>query len=305
MILTYTASENDEGRKVYGVLRRELTISSTLVRRLKNSDGIKVNGLSAFTTRLLRPGDMLTVDIDSAEPPGDIVPEPGELDIIYEDEGLLAVNKPEGIIIHPTHSRYTGTLANYVAAYLNGPCHAVNRLDRDTSGVVLFSKNGYMKDRTIKALSAESSEKEYLALVLGRPDSDFGRIDMPIKRAREGDILRVVSPDGQNAVTNYELIASGEIEGYTVSALRLVLETGRTHQIRVHCLYSGFPLLGDSLYFTEASKAASGALDIRTQALHARRLVFNEPISGALLELTAELHREKMKKIFENLGKCS
>lgn len=133
--------------------------------------------------------------------PSDIVPENGTLEILYENEGLLAVNKPAGILVHPSRARYLGTLSNYVAGYLEkeygfGCCHAVNRLDRDTSGVVLFAKNSHYKDLAAKALKEETASKEYLALVLGTVEPDKGTVSMPIRRLREGDMRRIVSPDG-------------------------------------------------------------------------------------------------------------
>jgi 23S rRNA pseudouridine1911/1915/1917 synthase len=220
------------------------------------------------------------------------VPEAGGLDILYEDAGLLAVNKPSGVLTHPSRSRYTGTLANHAAGYLekttgDGRCHAVNRLDRDTSGIVLFAKNSYMKARASEALSAPNAKKEYLALVFGAMEPGSGTIDLPIKRLREEDMLRVAAADGQRAVTHYETVGNGYGPSGTVSLLLLSLETGRTHQIRVHCLALGHPVLGDHLYCTEESGELSARLGILTSALHARRLAFVEPVSHRPLVIEA------------------
>ena len=268
-------------------------ISETMTRRLKQAGAIFVDGKPAFTDRLVEDGETLTVDIAAAEPPCEIVPETGDLDILHEDAMLLAVNKPSGVITHPSRSRYTGTLANFVAGYLaetsgDGRCHAVNRLDRDTSGVVLFAKNSYMKARAGEALSAPGAEKSYIALVAGIPDEPQAAIDLPIRRLREGDMLRVIAPDGQRAVTHYETISVLRLPEGDISLLRLRLDTGRTHQIRVHCLALGHPVLGDILYATDASRALSGCLGIATQALHAARLSFTEPIAGQNLTLAAK-----------------
>ncbi len=292
MILTYKANESDSGRKVYSIMRRELHISAALTRRLKQAGAIFLNGLPAFTDRLVSPGDTLTIDIAAAEPPCDNIPEEGGLDILYEDNGLLAVNKPPGMLTHPSRAKNTGTLANIVAGYLlktagDGCCHAVNRLDRDTSGVVLFAKNSHMKARASSALSLPDAEKEYLALVCGAMDAPSGVIDKPIRRLTEGDMLRVTAPDGQRAVTHYETIGTAVFREWTVSLLRLRLETGRTHQIRVHMHDAGHPILGDLLYATEESRASAEALIIASQTLHARRLSFTEPVSGRRLDLTA------------------
>ena len=306
MILSYTVPESGEGRKVYSILRREFDASAALVRRLKQCGGVCVNGQPAYTIHRLSPGDVVTADISAAEPPCDIAPEDGPLDIIYEDDGLIAVNKPAGIIVHPSRARFTGTEANYVAGYLlkkgEPPvCHAVNRIDRDTSGVVLYSKSSYMKARASRAL-ADSGRKEYLALVCGVPPESSGTIDLPIKRLTEGDMFRAVAPDGQRAVTHYELLGTAKAAGGDVSLLRFRLETGRTHQIRVHCLALGMPVLGDGLYHSEESRSLSSALGLTAQQLHAHRLGFTEPLSGRALDLTAEITRKDMEDIIETLG---
>ncbi|NLA86991.1 MAG: RluA family pseudouridine synthase [Clostridiales bacterium] len=292
MILRYDVKESDSGRKVYSIMRRDLVISAALTRRLKQVDAISLNGQPVFTDRLVSPGDTVTVDIAAAEPACDNIPETGTLDILYEDEGLIAVNKQPGMLTHPSRARYTGTLANIVAGYLkettgNGCCHAVNRLDRDTSGVVLFAKNSHMKARASKALAAADSDKEYIALVLGVLDAPAGTINRPIRRQCEGEMRRITAPDGQRAVTHYETVGTAYSQGNEVSLLRLRLETGRTHQIRVHMHDAGHPVLGDILYNTDKSRSLSEILEISTQALHARRLAFTDPVSGGCIELTA------------------
>jgi 23S rRNA pseudouridine1911/1915/1917 synthase len=301
MILTYTVPEGAPV-KVYTALRRELGLSSSLVRRMKVTGGILLDGAPVHTTAEALPGSVVSADVTAAEPDCGIVPQDGDVDILYEDEGLLAANKPAGLLVHPSPTRYTGTLANFIAGYLartggDGRCHAVNRLDRDTSGVVLFAKNAYMKERAADALSEPDAGKEYAALVCGCPSEPSGVIDVPIRRLEAGNLLRVPDPDGQRAVTEYEVADSRE----GVSLLRLRLRTGRTHQIRVHCLYLGIPLLGDCLYFTDASRAMSEALGISAQALHARHLRFREPLSGRQLELEAPLLRQDMQKLVAQL----
>lgn len=292
MVLKYDVKESDSGRKIQSIMRRELDISAALTRRLKQVNGILLNGQPVYTDRIVASGETVEIDITAAEMASDVVPEQGALQILYEDAGLIAVSKPSGMITHPSRAKYTGTLANIVAGYLqettgDGRSHAVNRLDRDTSGVVLFAKNSHMKARAAEALAAPDAEKEYLALIHGVMDAPSGTIDMPIKRQSEGDMLRIPAPDGQRAVTHYETINTAIAEGYSVSLLRLHLETGRTHQIRVHCHAVGHPILGDILYYTDASRTLSLALGIHAQALHARSLSFTEPVSGTPLNLTA------------------
>lgn len=301
MILKFTVPDGPD-RKVYTVLRRELGLSAGMVRRLKLADGIAVNGESAFTDRMMHPGDVLTADVSSCEEPPDIVPERGALDIIYEDEGLIGVNKAPGVIVHPTHSRYTGTLANFAAGYMmdkyeNASVHPVNRLDRDTSGVVLFAKNSYMMAAASEALREGGAVKRYTATVLGKMPEESGVIDRPIKRCGEGELKRTVSPDGKPAVTRYRTLAVYEEAEYSLSLLSLELETGRTHQIRVHCASCGCPLLGDCLYHTAASLAVSEKLGITRQLLHAEYLTFKNPVGGERLELYAPVMRGDMQKI--------
>jgi 23S rRNA pseudouridine1911/1915/1917 synthase len=292
VILTYTAREEDAGRKVYSVLRREMRISQSLARRLKRCGAIYVGGEAVFTDYILAPSDVVRVDVTAGEEPSGNVPERGEIEILFENAGLLAVNKPAGVITHPSFARYTGTLANFVTGCLRDKgegetCHAVNRLDRDTSGVVLFAKNGYMKALASEALMQNDARKEYCALVYGAPEPLSGTVDKPIKRQRERDMLRITAEDGQRAVTHYETLGVYQFEKRRVSLLRLQLETGRTHQIRVHALALGSPILGDGLYYTDASREASSELGIATQALHAVRLCFTEPLSGKPIEIVA------------------
>ncbi|MCL2366082.1 MAG: RluA family pseudouridine synthase [Oscillospiraceae bacterium] len=329
MLLKFYVEEKDRDKTVHSVLRRDLKVSATMLRRLKLADVIHVSGKSVFTNYKLSPGETLEVDIGGAEQPCDNLPEYGALEMLFENEGLLAVNKPSGVLVHPSRSRNTGTLSNFVAGYISGmkdddvlcatppmgtqmACHAVNRLDRDTSGVVLFAKNSYMKDLASKALSASEARREYLALVYGKMP-ECGTIDAPIKRFEERNLLRVVAPDGQRAVTHFETLevfdivdgnesASPSEQGYVAGALmipaikgvssavslvRFRLETGRTHQIRVHGLHIGHPILGDKLYCTNESMATSQMLGVETQALHAQLLALTEPLSGAYMEITA------------------
>lgn len=299
MILSYTAVQEDAGRKVYSVLRRELALSSSMVRSLKHTGGLCVDGQEAFTDHLLRPGETVTADVSRAEPPCDVIPQDGELEILWEDDGLLAVNKAPGVLVHPSHARNTDTLANFVCGYLRASdalcgCHAVGRLDRDTSGAVLFAKNSYMMFR----LSKRIENKTYLAAVCGCPPEERGVIDLPIRRRSPEDMARIVAPDGQRAVTHYELLRSFETFSETVSLLRLRLETGRTHQIRVHCLELGMPLLGDVLYATDRSRALSEKLQITAQTLHASGFSFVHPLTGERVEITAPLRRVDMLSLF-------
>lgn len=300
MELRHIATEKDEGRELLRVLRGDMALSANLIRKLKRRGGIFVNSRPAYTNHRLSCGDLVTCRTDVAEDASGIVPEHGEVDIIFEDEWLLAVNKPSGQLSHPSRAQYMGTLANYVSGYLGGVCHAVNRLDRDTSGVVLFAKSSHAKARAAQSMGADS-EKEYLALAYGSFESRQGTIDAPIKRLRERDMRRGVCQDGERAITHYSVIGEHLCSGRPITTLKLELETGRTHQIRVHCEHLGHPLIGDVLYFTSESRALSEKLGISAQALHAARLCLEHPFTGGRLELTCLLKRTDLLLYFKNI----
>ncbi|MDD6188803.1 MAG: RluA family pseudouridine synthase [Clostridiales bacterium] len=274
-------SANDAGRVLKYVLRDRLCLSSTLLRRVKAEGDVLLNGKSVFVNVSVNEGD--TVELCFPEEEADFPAEDGPLSILWEDRHFLAVDKPAGMLTHPSHSRYTGTLANYALSHslANGGagCHAVNRLDRDTSGIILFAKSSYAKS----IAAALDYEKLYLAVVFGSPDADSGAIELPIKRAGADNMRRVTAPDGSPSITHYTVLRRSE----NYSLLRLRLETGRTHQIRVHMAAIGHPLLGDRLYCSAASAALSEALGVPHQLLHAESLSFTHPISGERVALHA------------------
>ena len=243
MILTCTMTRR---AKLLSALRRELRISDGLVRRLKPLDAFRVNGESAHTNRLIEPGDLVSVTIREEAP--DFPAEDGPLTVLYEDECLIAVDKPQGIIVHPTFSRQTGTLANLLLGYYQrtgqeSAVHVLTRLDRDTMGVVIFAKNAWSHWLLMEELDAGKIEKTYEALTVGGPKEDSGMIDLPIAKLPNPSLLRCVSPEGKPARTIYRVLERGPI-----CRLELRPLTGRTHQLRVHCAHEGFPILGDPQY---------------------------------------------------------
>lgn len=281
MKLRYLASAEDEGRPLRNVLRSSLRLSAAMVRRLKAADAFRVNGASVHTDYRLRPGDEVTLAL--AEPEPDFPAEEGEISVLYEDESILAVKKPRGMIVHPTHARLTGTLANRVWGHIRDSggdgCHIVNRLDRDTGGVVLFAKNSH-----VCALMGDAvTEKYYHAVVCGVPAAECGSITFPIRRMNETDMKRVCAEDGSEARTDYRVLLSGN----GLSLLELRLYTGRTHQIRVHCAEMGWPLLGDRLYGTAESIARSEALGETMQNLWCVRMTFRHPLTGENITVEA------------------
>ena len=276
MELTHTASR--EGR-LSSFLKGELQMSTGLMNKLKWGDSIRVNGQPQRTNFGVQPGDVITVRLDEEEP--EYPAEDGELSILYEDDWLLAVEKPAGMLIHPSHSRNSGTLANLVAGYFartGQKCafHPLTRLDRDTFGIVLLAKNSHIHT----LLQNTQVQKTYYAWVLGGPEDDWGTIDAPIARRPMPSLLREVREDGKPSVTEYAVLERQE--GVTKLALRPI--TGRTHQLRVHCAYMGYPILGDPQYGT-----AECIRGLPYQQLCAKKLELHHPVTGEVLILESKM----------------
>ncbi len=280
------------GLRVDETLRRHFGISGSLLKDLKKyDDGLLLNGEHIRTVDCVKCGDTLTVTMHDTDSEN-IIPQDIPLDIMYEDEDILIVNKQAGIPTHPSMGHPENTLANGVAAHYkkNGESHifrAVNRLDRDTSGVMCIAKNSYAHARLIEGMHSGGLERKYTAIVCGTI-SGSGTVDAPI--ARMGFIERGVCEDGQRAVTHYNVIKN--TGGY--SLVELQLETGRTHQIRVHMSHIGCPLLGDWLYGTEDKEFFS------RQALHSSYLKLIHPVTGETLCFVPEM-AEDMKKFMDLL----
>lgn len=272
-----------EGR-LSSFLREEMKMSSGLMNRLKWKEGILVNGKPEHTDFAVRPGDVITVPLDEEEP--NYPAEDGDISILYEDEHLLAVDKPAGMLIHPSRSKFDGTLANYVLGYYvrtgqKSAFHPVTRLDRDTFGIVLLTKNAHVHALMNELHNQGRIKKYYHALVLGGPAEDRGEINAPIARKPLPSLLREVRQDGKESVTEFEVLQ--RMDGLCKLKLRPV--TGRTHQLRVHCSYMGYPILGDPQYGTPACMGYG----MDSQALCARCLEFVHPITGQHMVMESRL----------------
>ncbi len=258
-------------------------MSTGLVNKLKWQNKIFVNGAPQHNDYTVLPGDVITATLDESAP--EYPAQEGELTILYEDDHILAVDKPAGMLIHPSRATMTGTLANRVIYYYwktSQKCafHPVTRLDRDTFGVVLLAKNAHIHALLNDLHSHGQLQKTYHALVLGTPPEKEGIIDAPIARRPLPSLLRYVSAEGKPSVTEYKLLDS--FAGISHLALRPI--TGRTHQLRVHCAYIGCPILGDPQYGNEQSqKGYTG------QMLCAKTLEFTHPITGEKLILESKL----------------
>lgn len=277
MRLTCTAARSGP---LLSFLRRELGLSSSLVKARKADGVFFLNGAPAFTDHPVAPGDRIEVLL--REDPPDFPAEDGALSILYEDDCLLAVDKPSGLWVHPSPSRLRGTLANRVAGYYektHQACgvHVVTRLDRDTFGVVLLAKHAHIHALLGAAQRKGLLHKTYLATVCGQMPADQGTIDLSMARRDGGSLLREVRPDGQRAVTEYRVLAKAD--GLSLLELRPV--TGRTHQLRVHCAALGCPILGDGDYGGRTDLGAG-------QQLCAHSLELPHPLTGNALRIVSQ-----------------
>ena len=254
MVLTHQARRDG---KLRSFLTGELGMSAGLVNRLKWDGSIRVNGICQWMNFQVHAGDVVTVRLREPEP--NYPAEDGALEILFEDPYLLAVDKPAGMLIHPSRSQNTGTLANLVLGYYcatnqQAAFHPLTRLDRDTFGVVLLAKSSHVHS----LLQQRPVRKTYNALVYRGPGEDSGVIDAPIARRPLPSLLREVSPEGKESVTEFEVL----FRQGAVCCLALRPVTGRTHQLRVHCAYQGFPILGDPQYGTAESMDLSAAMGL-------------------------------------------
>lgn len=288
-------TENEAGRPLLHLLRSSLGCSARIVTGLKKrAGGILVNGAHVTVRYVLRAGDILDLALEDEAAADTVTPAALPLEILYEDEDILAVNKPPHMPAHPSRGHHADTLANGLADYYqkrNIPfvCRILTRLDRDTSGVVLLAKNKLSAHRLSSALANGMTEKRYLAFLSGIVAPAAGEITAPIRRAADSIILRVVAerpnePGAKAACTRYRMLAEsrGCAGGGRFCAVLAEPVTGRTHQLRVHFAHLGHPILGDSLYGGDCTLLAR-------QALHACALTFPHPATGERITVRAPL----------------
>ena len=269
-------------------LKQELGLSTGLMNKLKWSEKLYVNGIPRHADFSVVIGDVITADLDEPEP--DYPAEDGEFTILYEDDHILAVDKPAGMLIHPSRSRLTGTLANRVIGYYQRTgqkCafHPITRLDRDTFGIVLLAKNAHIHGILNQLHTEGKLQKTYHALVFGGPAEDSGIIDAPIARRPLPSLLRYVNQEGKPSQSAFKVLERRA----GISKLALQPITGRTHQLRVHCSHMGYPILGDPQYGSEESQALSSRMGLTSQLLCAKSLSFPHPITGEIMTLYSQL----------------
>ena len=289
MELNYTINNNKQ--TLNSILQTELKISARLLYKLIKLNKIELNHMPCDTREPGTSGDIITVNFDYEEDNSNIVPKKMNLNIVFEDDWLLVVNKPAGIAIHPSVLHYSDSLCNGIRFYfdtigLKKKIRPVNRLDLNTSGLVVFAKCEYIQECLINQMKNNQFKKEYLAVCDRIFDEKSGTINLPIARKENSIIERCISENGQTAITHYEVLK--EFDNY--SLVKCSLETGRTHQIRVHMSAIGHPLLGDSLYGSISDL-------INRQALHCFNLQFIHPVYNNDLNFWGDLPNDF--KIFD------
>ncbi|MEQ6375513.1 RluA family pseudouridine synthase [Bacillaceae bacterium S4-13-56] len=290
--------KEQEGMLVREYLLEVQHLSRSLLTAIKKNGDILVNGKHVTVRYALSYGDQIEIFFPPETHGKALQPEFDPIQIIFEDQDVLVIWKEPGIPTIPSREHPTGTLAHFVLGYYKTheipyTFHVVTRLDKDTSGLVLIAKHRYSHGRLSELHQKGEVKRRYQAIVEGFVEQDVGTIDEPISRHPESIIQRMVSPDGQRATTHYKVIKRGEMEGDKMSLLEIELETGRTHQIRVHFSFIGHPLLGDDLYGGRGNW-------IQRQALHCYSLRFTHPFTGETKKFHIPL-QEDMEQIGERL----
>lgn len=292
MKLTYIIKENEQFNNIKEVLKTKFEISDRLLTKLKKNNLIFINDSVANVKAPVNSNDIVEISLDYNEDNTNIVSKKMDLKIVFEDDSILVLNKPAGLPVHPSMLHYEDSLSNGVKYYfdsinLHKKIRPVNRLDKDTSGLVIFAKNDYIQECLVRQMKSGEFRKEYIAICEGALPHSSGTVDAPIAR-KEGSIIeRCVNSFGDTAITHYDVLKCNEF----ISVVHLVLETGRTHQIRVHMAHIGNPIIGDTLY------GHSSEL-INRQALHSYKVSFIHPIKKEKIELIAPLF-DDMKMIID------
>ena len=274
MILKYFVKDCDCNFSINHILKVNCNFSSRLLNKVIKKKLVFLNDQLVDTRKFPNTFDIISVNLDYSEDSDNVVPTKMDLDIVYEDDALLILNKPAGIATHPSVLHFSDSLSNGVKWYFNSiklykKIRPVNRLDLNTSGLIIFAKNEYIQECLIKQMENKTFKKEYLAICTGIFKEKCGTINAPIARKNNSIIERCINTNGQSAITHYSVIKEFD----NLSLVKCTLETGRTHQIRVHMAYIGHSLLGDELYGKTSDL-------INRQSLHSFRLSFLHPISG-------------------------
>ncbi len=284
MLLEYIATPSDEGEKILTILKRKMHCSGTQIRRLKSNDMIFHNGIKTFTNVRVSAGDVIKIKILEHRVNDNVPAQNIPVDVIYEDEFIIALNKPPGMAVHPVGIYTSDTLANtlrhyYLVKGMDIASRPIGRLDRNTSGIVVFARNSHVMARFSEAFHRPDTRKIYHGIVHGKPREDQGLIDLPIKRSPDSIISRITASDGKPSRTEYRVLETFR----DTSLIEYRLLTGRTHQIRLHSSEIGCPLVGDGIYGDDSKTAHI----INRHALHCRYISFINPFNDKEVELVA------------------
>ena len=293
MKLTYVVTNSDESIKQ--ILKNKFNMSDRFILKLKSSNSIYINGVPVFINYKIQVNDILTIIENSKEDSSNIVPNSNiKLNILYEDDFLLIVDKPSNLPVHPSILHYEDSLSNAVKYHfdkidLYKKIRPVNRLDKDTSGIVIFAKNEYIQECLVKQMKQNVFKKKYLAVLSGILEKDSGTISAPIARKNDSIIEREIREDGDLAISHFKVLERFN----NMTLVEYTLETGRTHQLRVHSKYIGHPIVGDSLYGLQSPL-------ISRQALHAYEVSFVHPINKEKMLIHSDLPDDIKKLIDAN-----
>jgi len=294
MKLKYIIKKDEHFDNLKEVLKTKFEISDRLLIKLKKNNLIFLNNSVANIKSPVNSNDIVEISLDYIEDNTNIVPTKMDLKIVFEDDYMLVLNKPAGYPIHPSMLHFEDSISNGVRYYfdsinLHKKIRPVNRLDKDTSGLVIFAKNEYVQEHLVRQMKNNQFTKEYIAICEGTLPDVSGTINAPISRKNGSIIERCIDPSGDIAITHYDVVKSND----ALSVVHLVLETGRTHQIRVHMAHIVNPIIGDTLYGHSSDL-------INRQALHSYKTSFIHPVSGQKMDLIAPLY-DDMDNIINNL----
>lgn len=283
--LTHIVTERQAGKTVFVILRHGLGLSGTVLRRIKwLEDGILLDGQRVHTNHRAAEGQLLSVRLSDPSAETDIPPIDLPLELVYEDRDIVVVNKAPGMPSHPGPGHWSDSLGNALVFHWQqadpwAVFHPVHRLDKGTSGLMVVAKHPFAQEQLKNQLHTPDFRRVYLAICEGTPDPDAGTIDAPIRRADSSVLRRTCAEDGMRAITHYRTLSRGAGR----ALVELTLDTGRTHQIRVHMAHIGCPLVGDFLYGTERREL------IARPALHSTRLSLRHPVTGEKLNFSTPL----------------
>lgn len=284
MNLIYTLTQKNISQTINDILVNEFNLSNRLRTKLIKNKSITLNDKIADTRNAIKTGDVLKIDLSFNENNSNIIPTKMNLDILYEDEWFIVINKPAHIAVHPSNLHYSDSLSNGIKFYfdqigLHKKIRPVNRLDLNTSGIVIFAKCEYIHEQFAKQMLDNTFKKEYLCIATGKLTNSSGTIDLPISRKTNSIIERCIDKEnGKKSITHFKVLKN--FDDYTL--IKCILETGRTHQIRLHLSAIGHPLLGDSLYGKESNL-------INRQALHSYKVKLFHPVLKRIMTFECDL----------------